>query len=143
MTPKAILSFQPSMSGHKFSTCATRTKFNVIVPGLCEPHISDDVLSQLVSGASNPAQKSSQCNPSVVWGVEAFLIFLAFLFGGICNLPFTLSRRQSQHVLRCCEIRHSATVHQALRLAIFIPPGVCQRISPSSPMICWPASPMS
>ena len=31
-------------------------KFSIIAPGSCEPHITDDVLRQLVSEASNPAQ---------------------------------------------------------------------------------------
>ena len=74
MTPEAISSFQPLIPGHKSSTYTTteteldkpvfrlapfghEQRFNVIAPGLCEPHIDDDdVLRQIVSEASNPVQ---------------------------------------------------------------------------------------
>ena len=88
MTPKAISSFWLLISEHRSSTFSTKEselvnqffrlapfcheqRFNVTASGLCEPHVTDDVLRQLESEASNPAQNRGQC-------VMAALCFLAF-----------------------------------------------------------------
>ena len=49
-------------------------------------------------------RRAASVFPPLFGESRPFLFSLAFLFGGICKLPFTLSRRQSQHVPRCCEV---------------------------------------
>ena len=71
-------------------------KFIVIAPGLCEPHITDDVLQQIVSEASILAQNRAA---TVIlaflaaWRVEAFSLRHSLLMGSACC--FFPCRRQS------------------------------------------------
>ena len=104
MTPDATSSLQPLFpdTSPQHTTAETELEkpvfrlapfgheqsFNVIALGLCESHIDDDVLRQIVSEASNPVQKSrDQC-------VMALLCLFAFSPLGesrpsfLCGVPF-------------------------------------------------------